>query len=66
MQTGIDTQQHARGVGRFGEEAVYAIAKRQLQAKRHAAGAAANAARQVNKQRMTGVHYAPFAGKLRF
>ena len=66
MQAGINPQQHARGVGRFGEEAVDVIAKRQLQAKRHASGAAANAARQINKQRMTGVHHAPFAGKLRF
>ena len=65
MQTGIDPQQHARGVGRLGEEAVDVVAKCQLQAERHPAGAAAHAARQINKQWMTGVHHAPFAGKLR-
>lgn len=40
------------------------IAKGQLQAKRHAAGAAADAARQVDVQRMIGIHHAALSGKL--
>jgi hypothetical protein len=65
MQAGIDAEQHARRVRRFGE-AVYVVAESQLQAKRHAARAAADAARQIDKQRMIGIDHASLAGKLRF
>ena len=64
MQTGVNAQQHARGVRGLREEAVNVIAKGQLQAKRHAAGAAADAARQVDVQRMIGIHHAALSGKL--
>ena len=53
-------------MSRFSEEAVHIIAKLQLKAKRHAARAATDAARQVDKQRMIGIHHAPLLGKLRF
>ena len=49
MKPGIDAEQHAGGVGRFGEQAVNVVAKGQLEAKRHAARAAADAARQVDE-----------------
>jgi hypothetical protein len=54
-----------RGVRWLREEAVDVIAKGQLQAKRHAARAAADAARQVDVQRMIGIHHAALFGKLR-
>ena len=65
MQAGVDAEQHARGVRRLREEAVDVIAKGQLQAKRHAAGATADAARQVDVQRMLRIHHAALFGKLR-
>ncbi len=43
-------------MGRFGKETVDVVAKRQFQAKGDAARAAANAARQINKQWVTGVN----------
>ena len=65
VQAGVDAEQHARGVRWLREEAVDVIAKGQLQAKRHAAGAAADAARQVDVQGMIGIHHAALFGKLR-
>ena len=65
MQAGVNPQQHARGVRGLREEAVNVVAKGQLQAKRHAAGAAADAARQVDIQRMLRIHHAALCGKLR-
>ncbi|VAU68790.1 Uncharacterised protein [Klebsiella pneumoniae] len=47
------------------KEAVDVIAKGQLQAKSHAAGAAADAARQIDVQRMIGIHHAALFDKLR-
>ena len=64
VQAGVDAEQHARGVRWLREEAVDVIAKGQLQAKRHAARAAANAARQVDVQGMIGIHHAALFGKL--
>ena len=52
-------------MGRLGEEAVYVIAKRQLQTKRHPARTAADAARQVDKQRMVRIHHATLLRELR-
>ena len=65
MQAGVDAQQHARGVRGLREEAVDVVTKGQLQAKRHAARAAADAARQIDVQRMIGIHHAALCGKLR-
>ena len=65
MKPGIDAEQHAGRVGRFGEQAVNVVAEGQLQAECHAAGAAANAARQVDEQRVIGIDHAPCFGKLR-
>ena len=42
MEPGIDAEQHAWRMGRFGEQAVNVVAEGQLQAKCHAAGAAAD------------------------
>ena len=66
MQPGVNAQQHARRVRWLREEAVDVIAKGQLQAKRHAAGATADAAWQIDMQRMIGIHHAALFGKLRF
>lgn len=52
-------------MGRFGEQAVNVVAEGQLQAKCHAAGAAADAARQIDEQRVIGIDHAPCFGKLR-
>ncbi|SAH11160.1 Uncharacterised protein [Enterobacter hormaechei] len=65
VQPGINAQQHARRVRWLREEAVDVIAKGQLQAKRHAAGTTADAARQVDVQGMIGIHHAALLGKLR-
>ena len=65
VQTGIYPQQHARGVGRFGKEAVYVVAKGQLQPKRHPARATAHAARQIDKERVIRIHHTTLFGKLR-
>ncbi len=62
VQAGVDAKQHARRVGGFGKQAMHGIAKSQLQAEGHAAGAAAYAARQINEQRMRGVH--DYAGRI--
>ena len=56
MQPGMHTQQHTGRVSRFGKDAVHIIAKRQFQAECHAAGTAAHAARQIDKQRVLRVH----------
>lgn len=53
-------------MGRFGKETVDVVAKRQFQAKGDAAVAAANAARQINKQWVTGVNDASLLRELRF
>ena len=52
--------------GRFGEQAVNVVAEGQLQAKCHAAGAAADAARQIDEQRMIGIDHASCLRELRF
>ncbi|MNI32091.1 hypothetical protein D3C73_859910 [compost metagenome] len=52
-------------MGRLCKEAVYVIAERQLQAKCHAARAAADAAWQINKQRMVGIYHAALLRELR-
>ncbi|MPM45354.1 hypothetical protein SDC9_92041 [bioreactor metagenome] len=41
---------------RFGEDAVHVVPEQGLQPKRHAAGAAADTAGQIDEQRMVGVH----------
>ena len=41
---------------RLGEEAVNVVAKGELHSKRHPAGAAADATRQVNEQRVIGIN----------
>ena len=53
-------------MGRFGEQAVNVVAEGQLQAKCHAAGAAADAARQIDEQRVIGIDHAPCLRELRF
>ena len=53
-------------MGRLGEQAVDVVPERELEAKGHPAWAAADAARQVDKQRMVGVHYNPHVIKLLF
>ena len=65
MKPGIDAEQHAWRMGRFGEQAVNVVAEGQLEAKRHAARAAADAARQLDVQRMIRIHHAALFGKLR-
>jgi hypothetical protein len=66
MQAGMDAEQHARRVRGFSEETVYMVAESQLQTKRDPARAAADAARQIDKQRMIGIDHASLVGKLRF
>jgi hypothetical protein len=46
-------------MGRLSKKAVHVIAERQFQAKGHAARTAAHAARQIDKQRMIGIHHRP-------
>jgi hypothetical protein len=52
VQARVHAQQHAGRVGRLDEDAMDMVAKGQLQAEGHAAGAAPHAARQVDEQGM--------------
>ena len=65
MQAGVNAEQHARRVRGFRKEAVDVITEGQLQAKRHAARAAADTAGQVDVQGMRRIHHAALFGKLR-
>lgn len=51
-----DAEQHARRVRRLGEDAVHGVPEDGLQPERDPARAAADAARQVDEQRLVGVH----------
>ena len=62
----MDAEQHTRRVRGFSKETVYMVAESQLETKRNSARAAADAARQIDKQRMIGIDHASLAGKLRF
>ena len=53
---GGHAQHHAGGVGGLGEEAVCGIAEQHLQAKGHAAGAAAHTAGQIGEEGMLRIH----------
>ena len=65
VQAGVNAEQHARRVRGFRKEAVDVITEGQLQAKRHAARAAADTAGQVDVQGMRRIHHAALFGKLR-
>ncbi len=55
MQAGVEAEEHAGRVGRFGEKAVNMLAEGVFEAKGDAARTATDAAGQVDKERMVGV-----------
>ncbi|MNF08854.1 hypothetical protein D3C80_2093770 [compost metagenome] len=48
----------------FGKQAVYGVAEYQLEAKRHATRPTAHAARQIDEQRVLGIHCDALLDKL--
>jgi hypothetical protein len=53
-------------MGRLSKKAVHVITERQFQAEGHTARTAAHTARQIDKQRVFGIHHPALLFKLRF
>ncbi|EKD40250.1 MAG: hypothetical protein ACD_75C00121G0002 [uncultured bacterium] len=64
MQAGVEADEHAGRMGRFGEEAMHVVAEDLFEPEGDAAGAAADAAGQIDKERMVFIDRDAQVGKL--